>query len=135
MSIVPRDIKAEREVAQLQVEAEAERYARERGMTTEEGAASSTPSSHELIGLLGGAEHAGKVIANLPASGGIRAVTYREHDADRARMHAFYMAGGGRLPDDMQPQKPAPPPPPRAMSSEFVRRCLEDGDTLIGYWG
>ena len=130
------DFQAERLARIAAIEAEAQAaYELGHGRVPDDGAIpDSDPSVTELVGLLGGPENAGKVIGNLPAVGGIKVTSMSEMDDRNAAMQRFWASGGGRLPAEYQPQKPPPPPPPRALDSKFIRDCLADGDTLVGYW-
>ena len=126
-----------READRLAAQIEAERYAIEHGMVNdppepERVQVSSDPSPQEFIALVGGPDNAAKLVPNLPAAGGIRAITYADLDAQTERMKAFWLNGGGRFPADLQPPRTPPPPPPR-VNPRVLRELEEDGITVIGF--
>jgi hypothetical protein len=115
----------DREAARLAMQAEAEAYAIANGMFADEGSQRLAPSPAELLGLLGGAEHASKALGNLPAHGGVNVVTHEEMAERSALMEDFWARGGGRFPAEFQPVKRVPAPRPR--DDKFIRESLEDG--------
>lgn len=83
------------------------------------------PTARELVGLLGGPNHASDVLSSVPRSGLPQVIDAQQGASQQALMDAFWARGGGRFPAGQQPH----PAPSRAPRTAPIPPEWKDGTT------